>query len=48
MIELLAENLGMSLLQAVIMLLFAPLIAGIINKVKAQLNKRQGASIFQE
>ena len=48
MIELLAENLGISLLQAVIMLLFAPLIAGIINKVKAQLNKRQGASIFQE
>lgn len=34
--------------QAFLMLLFAPLIAGIINKTKAQLNKRKGASIFQE
>lgn len=34
--------------QAVIMLICAPLIAGIINKTKARLNKRKGASIFQE
>ena len=40
--------LGMKLLQALPLLLLAPLVAGIINKVKAVLQKRQGASIFQE
>ena len=36
------------ILQAIGLLLFAPFIAGIINKTKAVLQKRQGASIFQE
>ena len=34
--------------QALCLLICAPLIAGIVNKVKAFLQKRQGASIFQE
>lgn len=42
------EGLGLNMVQALILLCFAPLIAGIINKVKAFLQKRQGASIVQE
>ena len=34
--------------QALCLLICAPLIAGIVNKTKAFLQKRQGASIFQE
>ncbi|SDZ74753.1 respiratory chain complex I subunit 1 family protein [Selenomonas ruminantium] len=34
--------------QAICLLVCAPLIAGIVNKTKATLQKRQGASIFQE
>ena len=34
--------------QAVLLLCLAPLIVGIINKTKAILQKRQGASVFQE
>ncbi|MBR1693945.1 MAG: NADH-quinone oxidoreductase subunit H [Selenomonas sp.] len=34
--------------QALCLLVCAPLIAGIVNKTKATLQKRQGASIFQE
>ena len=42
------EGLGLNIIQGLILLLFAPLLAGIINKVKAFLQKRKGASIFQE
>lgn len=42
------EGLGLNIAQALVMLAFAPLIAGIINKVKAFLQKRQGASVLQE
>ncbi|MGM9539157.1 respiratory chain complex I subunit 1 family protein [Anaerovibrio sp.] len=42
------EGLGLNIVQALFLLVFAPLIAGIINKVKAFLQKRQGASVLQE
>ena len=47
-LEIIMNNALPGVAQACIMLMFAPLIAGIINKTKAQLNKRQGASVFQE
>lgn len=42
------QELALNLVQALLLLAFAPLIMGIINKVKAFLQKRQGASILQE
>lgn len=48
MIEETVILMGMELLQALALLILAPLVAGLINKVKAVLQKRQGASIFQE
>ena len=42
------EGLGHNIVQTLVLLAFAPLIAGIINKVKAFLQKRQGASVLQE
>lgn len=42
------QGLALNIMQALLLLAFAPLIAGIINKVKAFLQKRQGASILQE
>lgn len=42
------QGLGYSLLQAFVLLLVAPLIAGIIKKLKALLQNRIGSSIFQE
>ena len=42
------QGLALNLVQALLLLAFAPLVAGIINKVKAFLQKRQGASILQE
>lgn len=42
------EGLGLNIVQALVLLAFAPLIVGIINKVKAFLQKRQGASVLQE
>lgn len=42
------QGLALNIVQALLLLAFAPLIAGIINKVKAFLQKRQGASVFQE
>lgn len=42
------EGMGLNIVQALVLLAFAPLIAGIINKVKAFLQKRQGASVLQE
>lgn len=42
------QELALNLVQALLLLAFAPLILGIINKVKAFLQKRQGASILQE
>ena len=42
------EGLGLNIVQALVLLAFAPLIAGIINKVKAFVQKRQGASVLQE
>lgn len=42
------QGLALNIVQALLLLAFAPLIAGIINKVKAFLQKRQGASILQE
>jgi len=39
---------GSNLLQGLLLLCFSPLIAGIVNKVKAILQKRKGASIIQE
>ena len=47
-LEIIMNNALPGVAQACIMLMCAPLIAGIINKTKAQLNKRQGASVFQE
>ncbi|MBQ3853392.1 MAG: NADH-quinone oxidoreductase subunit H [Anaerovibrio sp.] len=41
-------SLGLNLVQGLLLLVFAPLVAGIINKTKALLQKRKGASIFQE
>lgn len=43
-----AGLLAPGILQALCLVLFAPLAAGIINKTKAVLQKRQGASILQE
>lgn len=42
------QGLALNIVQALLLLAFAPLIAGIINKVKAFLQKRQGASLLQE
>lgn len=42
------QGLALNMVQALLLLAFAPLIAGIINKVKAFLQKRQGASVLQE
>lgn len=42
------QGLALNIVQALLLLAFAPLIAGIINKVKAFLQKRHGASILQE
>ena len=42
------NGLALNIVQALLLLAFAPLIAGIINKVKAFLQKRQGASVLQE
>lgn len=42
------QGLGYSLLQAFVLLLVAPLIAGIIKKLKALLQNRIGSSILQE
>lgn len=42
------QGLALNIVQALLLLSFAPLIAGIINKVKAFLQKRQGASVLQE
>lgn len=42
------QELALNIVQALLLLAFAPLIAGIINKVKAFLQKRQGASVLQE
>lgn len=46
--DYIVQSMGLNILQALILLAFAPLIAGIINKVKAFLQKRQGASVLQE
>lgn len=42
------QGLALNIVQALLLLAFAPLIAGIINKIKAFLQKRQGASVLQE
>lgn len=42
------QGLGYSLLQALVLLLIAPLITGIIKKLKALLQNRIGSSILQE
>lgn len=42
------QGLGYSLLQAFVLLLVAPLIAGVIKKLKALLQNRIGSSILQE
>lgn len=42
------QGLALNIVQALLLLAVAPLIAGIINKVKAFLQKRQGASVLQE
>ena len=42
------QGLALNIVQSLLLLAFAPLIAGIINKVKAFLQKRQGASVLQE
>ena len=46
--NLLWQTMGIGLAQALLLFIFAPLVAGIINKTKAILQKRQGASILQE
>ncbi len=46
--DIIMQNLGYSFLQAFLLLAFAPLITGIIKKVKARLQNRIGSSIFQE
>ena len=48
MIEAAISSVGTAILQGIAVLFCAPLIAGIINKVKAFLQKRKGASILQE
>ena len=47
-IDWLSRIMAPGIIQAAGLFLVAPLIAGIINKTKAFLQKRQGASIFQE
>lgn len=47
-IDWLSQLMAPGIIQAAGLFLVAPLIAGIINKTKAFLQKRQGASIFQE
>ena len=42
------QGLALNIVQALLLLAFAPLIAGTINNVKAFLQKRQGASVLQE
>lgn len=42
------NGFGMNILQAVVLLIFSPLVMGLLNKFKAFLLKRQGASIWQE
>ena len=46
--NLLWQTMGIGLAQALLLFIVAPLVAGIINKTKAILQKRQGASILQE
>lgn len=46
--EALMTSIGLNLVQGLVLLIFAPLVAGIINKVKARLQKRRGASVLQE
>ena len=46
--DMLKFSLGAGLAQAIFLLAFAPLVVGIINKTKAIMQKRRGASIFQE
>lgn len=46
--EALMTSIGLNLVQGLVLLVFAPLVAGIINKVKARLQKRRGASVLQE
>ncbi len=41
-------QLGLCLAQAIVLLLVAPLISGIVKKVKAVMQNRVGSSIFQE
>lgn len=48
MLDMLSAALGVGFVQAIILLACAPLIVGIINKTKAFLQKRQGATIIQE
>lgn len=42
-----AGNIGLILLQVVVFLCFPPFVVGLIRKVKARLQCRQGASVFQ-
>ena len=42
------QNLALCLAQALLLLLVAPMITGIVKKVKAALQNRVGSSIFQE
>lgn len=46
--EALMTSIGLNLVQGLVLLIFAPLVAGIINKIKARLQKRRGASVLQE
>lgn len=46
--DMLKFSLGAGLAQAIFLLAFAPLVVGIINKTKAIMQKRRGASIFQD
>ena len=48
MMNSLGENFGYCLLQAILMLLLAPLVSGIVKKIKAWCQNRIGSSIFQE
>ena len=47
-IDALAAMLAPGFVQALLLLMAAPFIAGLINKTKAILQKRQGASVLQE
>lgn len=42
------ELFGFNIIQGLLLLCFAPLVAGLVNKVKAILQKRKGASLVQE